>query len=305
MTKLEAAINRTMKLSQETRRVYLRRVADFVAFAGAREADWTPEALERWRDSLLERGLAATTVNHYMSAVKFASRRLAQLARDERADFARWAERPPSRREPNDTSLTREEVARLLRACRGDRPVDLRDRALVLVGISGGFRRAELARLEWDKVRPFEVRLEDGSSVIAALLEVRVKGGKVIQQAISSEAYEALAVWRAWLDERDPGGNVFRGLRPVVEGGVRPTASLSPSQVWRIINGRGAVVGLPEIHPHALRHTHASLAVAAGVEGWRVQKGLGHTRLDMTFHYTEDLAKERVAEQIGRLDTEE
>jgi len=62
-----------------------------------------------------------------------------------------------------------------------------------------------------------------------------------------------------------------------LEGGpLRPTVV---SANW----GRlAASIGMPEITLHALRHTHASQAIAAGVDIVTVSRRLGHAKPDVT-----------------------
>jgi integrase len=43
-----------------------------------------------------------------------------------------------------------------------------------------------------------------------------------------------------------------------------------------------ALAGLPEIRFHDLRHTHASLLIAAGVHPKAIQARLGHSSITMT-----------------------
>ena len=51
------------------------------------------------------------------------------------------------------------------------------------------------------------------------------------------------------------------------------------SMAWRRATRR---LGLPAVHWHALRHTHASMLIAAGVDVVTVSRRLGHSKPDVT-----------------------
>ena len=91
MTELEKIVKRSQKPAESTTDVYQRRVKEFVDFVGNRPEDWTPIAVEDWRDHLLKT-IKPKTVNLYLAAVKYASRRYAALHRDPQLDFASLAE---------------------------------------------------------------------------------------------------------------------------------------------------------------------------------------------------------------------
>ena len=67
----------------------------------------------------------------------------------------RAADRPRTRKSPS--AITRDILDRLLATCAGDRAVDLRDRALLLLAFgSGGRRRSEIVRLKVDDLEERE-----------------------------------------------------------------------------------------------------------------------------------------------------
>lgn len=76
-----------------------------------------------------------------------------------------------------------------------------------------------------------------------------------------------------------------RGKAPddLVFAGVRGGGALRGPIFRRAAFDRAAeAIGMPGLHPHELRHTAASLAIAAGADIKVVQKMLGHKSATMT-----------------------
>jgi site-specific recombinase XerD len=155
------------------------------------------------------------------------------------------------------------------------RTVDLRDRALLLIGFAGALRRSELVALDVEDI----VEDENG-------LRLRLRRSKTDQEGegrvvgVPHGSYSAtcpVLAWRAWLrrlapwedEEHDyigePQGPAFRA---VARGGhaVRPTR-LSDRAVAEIIKRRALAAGLdPALFSgHSLRAGFATEAYAQGV----------------------------------------
>lgn len=279
-TELERVVASSQRLAERTRPMYLRRVQAFIEFVGVSPDCWTAYNLERWRDSLRERGLKPKTINLYMAAVSFASKRMADLQLG--PNFARGAERmrvragDVTRGEP----LSLAHARRLLKACNGKDAAALRDRAMILLALRTGFRRQEVVDVTFERVNGRQKTV----TVIA-------KGGNLHTVEVDDEAWAALNVWIGWLRKHDiREGAVFRSLRPSCDP-REPFYigdSLSPMGFTKLLAGRGEAAKIGHVHPHQLRHTFTALALDAGVPMWRVQKVLGHRSPEMTMHYAPD-----------------
>lgn len=79
---------------------------------------------------------------------------------------------------------------------------------------------------------------------------------------------------RTHIDGRDPGDLVF--------GGLRTDAPLRVSTFRGTFKAAAEAIGVPGLHPHDLRHTAASLAIASGADVKVVQQMLGHASATMT-----------------------
>ena len=60
-------------------------------------------------------------------------------------------------------------------------------------------------------------------------------------------------------------------------------------------------IGIPELHPHELRHTAASLAIASGADVKVVQLMLGHSSAAMTMDVYGHLFSDRLDEVADAL----
>jgi site-specific recombinase XerD len=187
--------------------------------------------------------------------------------------FWRWAQREglvahspaerlraPRVKPPLPRVLQVDEAARVM-----DQPPLTRDRALFEVAYGAGLRVSELVGLDVDDVQLAE-----------ALVTVRRgKGGKGRVVPLGAEALAAL---RALLQAR---GNAPGALFLNARGG-----RLSARSAWTIVNEQSLAAGLPEMHPHALRHSFATHLLSAGADIRSIQEMLGHASLGTTQRYT-------------------
>ena len=89
----------------------------------------------------------------------------------------------------------------------------------------------------------------------------------------------------------------------LVFSGVRGGGAMRTHVFRRAAFDRAAeVIGIPGLHPHELRHTAASLAIAAGADIKVVQKMLGHKSATMTLDQYGHLFDDRLDDVADRLD---
>ncbi len=291
MTALEQVIKGSTKLAPTSKQTYLSAVRDFVQFAGAEPSVWSPLLVEQWRDHLLQRGLDGRTVNLYLTALRYATRRCEVLYKT--YDFARPAEavRVLAEKHPKKHALTLDQTRALIRACGGRTPRDLRDRAMILIGIHAALRRRELCRIDLGDI---------GNERLTTI----IKGGRRHEVSVQGEAWQALRRWQDWLRRHGiTEGRCFRSIRSTVQDDWKLGESLSENGFYKALKQRARQAGLGHvnIHPHGLRHTHVWLALEAGVPVWRVQMVLGHKSRVMTLYYAEDLHPEAVGASFPSL----
>ena len=160
-----------------------------------------------------------------------------------------------------------------------------------------GLRRGEALGLRWS-----DVDLEAGHiAVRQSLVPVNGKaqlstpktnrGRRVV--AIDKRTREVLAELRRRSTERDPTALIFGSHCP---------AAMSPTAVTKRFRILAEASGLPPIRLHDLRHTHATLALEAGVHPKIVSERLGHSTVSLTLdvysHAVPHMQKD-AAEQIA------
>ncbi|MCK4692865.1 MAG: tyrosine-type recombinase/integrase [Anaerolineales bacterium] len=75
-------------------------------------------------------------------------------------------------------------------------------------------------------------------------------------------------------------------------GGNRPGTALTPDGLRSIFRALGAKSGLPNLSPHVLRHTFATLAIRQGASSKLVQVAGGWSSLLMVERYTQAIKPE-------------
>jgi integrase len=95
-----------------------------------------------------------------------------------------------------------------------------------------------------------------------------------------------------------------QGKRPddLVFAGIRNGQPLRVSTFRTAFTAAARAIGVPDLHPHQLRHTAASLAIASGADVKVVQQMLGHSSATMTLDTYGHLFEDRLDEVGDALD---
>lgn len=169
-------------------------------------------------------------------------------------------------------ALAVDEVARLLEHVGGQRPHDLRDRALLELLYSTGARISEAVGLDVD-----DLDVDERTAVLTG------KGGHQRLVPVGRPALEALDAYfvraRPVLVERGRGSSaVFLNSR-----GTR----LSRQSAWHTLKAAAERAGITrEVSPHVLRHSFATHLLEGGADVRVVQELLGHASVATTQVYT-------------------
>jgi len=150
---------------------------------------------------------------------------------------------------------------------------DIRDRALLLTGFAGAFRRSELSAINCDAIE----RAEQGIVITLSRSKTDQEGrGRSVAIPRVAGPICPVAALDAWLGaSRIADGPLFR---PVSKAGKVLESRLSASAVAIIIKQRAAQIGLdPERYAgHSLRAGFATSAAAAGLSVWEIKGQTGH-----------------------------
>ena len=115
-----------------------------------------------------------------------------------------------------------------------------------------------------------------------------------IKEHRTKQLQERLKAGSRWVNS----GLVFGTYRTYKEGKgehLKVGAGLHPRNVTRVLDGLLKSAELPHLRFHDLRHSAASLLIAAGVELAEVSMLLGHSELRVTMDFYAHLQKQTAA----------
>ncbi|OFK24865.1 tyrosine recombinase [Olsenella sp. HMSC062G07] len=275
--------------SPRTVEAYARDLDRYLAFMGERGVslpdDVTRGLIEAYVARLGERGLAASSVQRAISAIKGFHR---FMVSEQVSDAQPAADVPlPKKPERLPETLSRERVFALLDQPFSQEPAPTpraggtlgydnvarfhRDKAMLEVLYGCGLRVSELCGLDLR-----DLSLDD------ELVRVLGKGSKERLVPLLGTAQAALARylgdWRAVLQAH---GRTTQAVF-LSQRGTRITRQAT----HRIVERYGRMVGVEGLHPHALRHSFATHLLEGGADLRVVQELLGHASVATTQLYT-------------------
>lgn len=227
-----------------------------------------PEKVTLFLRDLTREGKSKSTIQRQAAAIRSWTRYLLAEGKREKGELLPIL---PDRERRLPQILSEGEVERLLAQCAGEKPLDLRDRALMEVAYGCGLRASELCAL-----RMIDVNLEQG------FLRAFGKGEKErsvpLLGQVRHRVKRYLVEGRLSLDQGG-GQNLFLTKR----GGI-----MRREDVWRVIRKRGTMAGISKarLFPHILRHSFATHLLRRGMDLRTLQELLGHASIATTERYT-------------------
>jgi len=263
--------------------------------------------------SLSRSGLAPRTVKHTHVILHRALKeaKVWGLLRDNPAETAK----PPTPEDQELPILQPERARELLDRLRGEARENSPGGVLYLLGslaLATGMRRNELLGLRWK-----DVDMDVGRLTVEQALEqtaehgIRVKGPKTRhgRRTISLPPHivaELRAHWRAQQEQRLALG---MGKAPA-DSTVLATFDgklMSPNAITKAWPRAMDEIGMSEITLHSLRHTHASMLIASGMDILTISRRLGHANPTVTLgvyghliHGSDDKAAAIMEAAFGR-----
>ena len=259
-------------------------------FGALRLRDITPAAIKAWsaeavRSPRNPKGVSAATVRRALALLRVILADAVQSCLLHESPFKRLArtDLPKEPRRKPYVAFTDEEIARLLEAS------PPRDRPLYEVAVGTGMRVGELAGLTWDDVnldgRVIRVRRSYDAP--------RTKGGEPRSVPISDNLFSVLTAWKANCPET-PARLVF----PDPLNG----RMLYRRPVWQRFQNLCDAADVRRLPFHALRHSFATSFLRHGGDIWRLKGILGHSTVELTQRYADDVPAEAMIEDVNRLD---
>jgi integrase len=178
-------------------------------------------------------------------------------------------------------ALTADLLAKLMRRIPPDL-AGLRDRALILVGFAGAFRRSELVALDVSDIE----RHPKGIVLTVRRSKTDQEGRGKVKAIPHGRKLGVVAALDAWIAAAQiTSGPLFRGVR-----GNRVLAEpLCTRQVARIVKARVKAIGLdPTLFAgHSLRSGYISTAADHGASLQSIASHAGHEKIDTTMGYVQ------------------
>ena len=179
----------------------------------------------------------------------------------------------PARHYPDEklrSTLSQADIRRLLATTEGDRPVDKRDRAILMLFIVYGLRAGEVRRLQ----------LEDLDWHNETLRVHRPKTGRTDLYPLSRAVGQAIV--RYLLEVRPPWPE--RALFLTISAPIRPLGRTAPGTIVRRRMDNAGIAAARR-GPHALRHTAAQHLLDRGASMKVIGDYLGHRNARSTKTY--------------------
>jgi len=266
-------------------------------------ADITAWRVEKWRSHHKKQGMAAATINYYVSTLKGALSRAVEWGLIEEHDLRKVKQLKVDNSITN--YLSKEQEQKLLEALeqRNNDLISARESAnhfrevrgyellpdftnqrfadhlypIVILAMNTGMRRGEILQLRWS-----DINFPSSSLIVRG---GNAKSGKGRHIPLNDKAKQALVDWRTPQQSEW----VFPGKNG------NPITDFKKS--WQNIV---ELTGLSNFRFHDLRHHFASKLVMAGVDLNTVRELLGHSDIKMTLRYAH-LAPEHKASAVSLL----
>jgi len=271
-------------IAPNSRRAYASDLARFVAWGGSLPATdkliaaYLAAHAETHATSTLTRWLTSLAKAHRAAA--FADPTKNELVRSVLRGIRRTHGAAPLQAKP----LLRDDLIATLDAMDGSLR-SLRDRALLLIGFAGGFRRSELVGLDVGDVEAVR------QGVVLHLRRSKTDQfaqGRKIGIPHARGRHCPLVALEVWLSAAQiSAGPLFR---PVSRHGHVRGKRLSGDAVSIVVRERLAAAGIETdgFSGHSLRAGFATSAAQAGVSSWKIRQQTGHASDAMLARYVRD-----------------
>ncbi len=261
-------------LSDNSITSYSNDINKFITFANEQDVnDWsgvTSTIISKYFNLQREIGLGSTTVARYLSSLKGFFKYLFKKKYISKNPSENLSSTKLTRMLP--VVLTVDEIFNLLEQPDVENKLGARDKALLELSYSSGFRVSEMINL---KISDLLLKEE--------VVRVLGKGNKYRIVPVGSSAIDSLISYlqkfRPLLEKRMYSHNhVFLNVRGT---------KLSRMGIWKILRKYCEQAGIKkEVHPHTIRHSFATHLLEGGADLRAVQEMLGHADISTTQIYT-------------------
>lgn len=275
---------RAERKSAQTVKTYGDGVRRFAAWC---ETEGVPAALDRptvnaFVAALLAEGAEPSTARSRQLALRRFS---AWLAEEDEIPEDRIASlKPPKLDSKVVPELSEDQLKALIKACKGTEFRDRRDEAILRLMIETAARAGEVVGMSVDDadLRAGVAIVRRGKGGKGRTVPIGPQTGRAIDRYLRMRRQHRLAATPPlWLGDRGKGFSYY---------------ALYATLVYR-----AELAGIPDFHPHVLRHTAAGRWLAAGGSEGGLMAVAGWTRREMIDRYTRSTSERRAADEARRL----
>lgn len=233
-----------------------------------------------------ERGSAASTITRRCAAIRYAHR-LADFEPPTNSEKVRATLRGIRRTigaAPNRKTPAIAEIARAMALAAPSSLKGTRDRALILLGFAGAFRRSELVALN---VADLE-ESEDGIKITIRRSKTDQEGHGETIAIIRGGACCPVKAVKAWLQASGISDGAL--FRPVAKGGRLGSRRLSDQSVCDLVKAYAERIGLKaaDFGAHSLRAGFLTSAARRGASVFKMRDVSRHKSMDVLQTYVRD-----------------
>lgn len=275
---------RAERKSQQTVKTYTDGVKRFLDWCQRteREPDLTRVAVNAFIADILDEGAeAATARSRQLSLRRFS----AWLADEGELDGDQLVGlKPPKLDSKIVPELSDDQLRDLIKACQGRGFWERRDEAIIRIMIETGARIGEVVAMEVD-----DIDLPAGTATVR-----RGKGGKGRRIPIGPQTSRAVDRYL-----RLRRAHRLSGTSALWLGDRGKT--IAYTGLYNSLTRRARLAGIPDFHPHVLRHTAAGRWLQRGGSEGGLMAVAGWSRRDMIDRYTRATASKRAADEARGL----
>ncbi|MBI2688401.1 MAG: site-specific tyrosine recombinase XerD [Acidobacteria bacterium] len=250
---------------------YARDLERFAAFSGGADVSVpdTQAHVQSYLDSLYASGLTGRSVARHLTTLRNFYRHLQRekIMEGNPADLLA----APKAGKALPHYLNTGDLDKLLNAPPADKPLGIRDRAMLQLVYASGLRVSELCAVELNDLN-------------LSLGYVRVTG-KGNKQRLVPMGQQAIAAIEAYVAQGRPAILAGRASRYLFVTGRG--SKMTRQAFWKLLAAHGRKCGLfHNLSPHVLRHTFATHLLEGGADLRSLQTMLGHADIGTTQIYT-------------------
>jgi len=177
----------------------------------------------------------------------------------------------------------KEDILAMVKNLQGTKGI--RDKALLLIGFAGAFRRSELAGLQYSDIE----YVQQGILIYLRRSKTdQIREGRKIAIPHARGAVCPIISLSEWLEHsKIIEGAIFRGVN---RHGHIGTQTISSQSIALVVKERAAAVGLDstKYSGHSLRAGLVTSAAQAGISSWKIRQQAGHKSDAMLQRYIRD-----------------